>query len=210
VLHEALEEQASSRGFISQDGAIVAPDLPGHRPGGKVYDSARSAKRGIVEGPKGHGMTVEETLKKELIRRLPRSHPACVRPGTSLMDTLRIMREEGAGAVLVCDGSKLVGIFTERDVLNKLFGAPVDDNLPIDRLMTPDPQVLRLDDPLGKAVRLMTERGYRHVPLVDENGARAGMIAARDIITYIAEHYPAEVVNLPPSPEQEFTTPEGG
>ncbi len=155
-------------------------------------------------------MTIEDTLRKETIGRLPRSHPACVPPGTSVVDTLRIMKDEGVGAVLVCDGTRLVGIFTERDVLNKLFEAPVDDASPIDRLMTPDPQVLRLDDPLAKAVRLMTEKGYRHVPLVDEKGERAGMIAARDIITFIAEHYPAEVVNLPPSPEQEFTTPEGG
>jgi CBS domain-containing protein len=119
------------------------------------------------------------------------------------------MKDEGVGAVLICDGTRLVGIFTERDVLNKLFEVPVDENSPIDRLMTPDPQVLRLDDPLGKAVRLMTERGYRHVPLVDENGTRAGMIAAKDIVTFIAEHYPAEVVNLPPSLEQKFSTPEG-
>ena len=155
-------------------------------------------------------MRIEEALKTERIGRLPLSHPACVGSGTSVLDTLRVMREEGVGAVLVCDGTRLVGIFTERDVLNKLFENPVDESVPVDRLMTPEPQVLKLDDPLGKAVRLMTERGYRHIPLVDGTGKQAGMISAKDIVNYIAEHYPAEVVNLPPGLEQAFTTPDGG
>ncbi len=154
-------------------------------------------------------MTIEEALRKERLGSLPISNPACVAAGTSLEETLRLMRDEGVGCVLVCDGERLVGIFTERDVLNKLFGAEVDHRDPVDRYMTPDPAVLSLDDSLGDAVRMMTERGYRHIPLRDRLGRRAGMIAARDIVHYVAEHFPAEVVNLPPSLHQHFTTPEG-
>jgi len=55
----------------------------------------------------------------------------------------------------------------------------------------------------------MTERGYRHIPLLDERGRRAGMIAARDVVNYVAEHFPAEVVNLPPRLDQVFKTPGG-
>ncbi len=155
-------------------------------------------------------MTIEEALRDERLGSLPISNSACVKLGTSLDETLRVMREAGVGCVLVCDGEKLVGIFTERDVLNKLFGArPADGGEPVDRYMTPDPTVLTLDDRLGDAVRLMTERGYRHLPLCDRHGRRAGMIAARDIVHYVAEHFPAEVVNLPPRLHQKFTTPEG-
>ncbi len=155
-------------------------------------------------------MTIEEALKHEHLSSLPTSYPACVNVGTSLAETLDIMREAGVGCVLVCEADdRLVGIFTERDVLNKLFGRDVDLADRVENFMTRDPQVLTPDDTLGEAIRLMTEHGYRHVPLCDRNGRRTGMIAAQDIVHYVAEHFPAEVVNLPPRLNQKFATPEG-
>jgi CBS domain-containing protein len=153
--------------------------------------------------------TIQEALRDERLKSLPLSHPTCVPPALSLRDTLRVMRREQVGCVLVCNGDRLVGIFTERDVLNKLFGKPVDEDASIERFMTRDPRVLSVEDTLGDAVRLMTEHGYRHIPLVDPAGKRAGLVAARDIVRYIAEHFPAEVVNLPPRLHQSFITPEG-
>jgi CBS domain-containing protein len=153
--------------------------------------------------------TIQDALREERLKGLPLSHPTCVPPALSLRETLGVMRREQVGCVLVCDGERLVGIFTERDVLNKLFGAAVDEDAGIERFMTRDPEVLSVDDTLGDAVRLMTENGYRHVPLVDRAGKRAGLVAARDIVRYIAEHFPAEVVNLPPKLHQTFVTPEG-
>lgn len=154
-------------------------------------------------------MTIEEALRKERLRSLPLSNSKCVRLETSLRETLDVMRAERVGCVLVCDGERLVGIFTERDVLFKLLGRPVDMKDPVERYMTPDPAVLRTGDTLGDAISLMTEKGYRHIPLVDRRGRRVGLIAAHDIVHYIAEHFPVEVVNLPPRLHQNFTTPEG-
>jgi len=154
-------------------------------------------------------MTIEQALRDERLGNLRLSDPACVGRGTSLRETLRLMRQEDAGCVLVCDGERPVGIFTERDVLDKLIGRGVSESEPVDRFMTPDPACLGPSDSLGDAVRLMTEGGYRHIPLLDEHGRRAGLIAARDIVNYVAEHFPAEVVNLPPRLDQVFKTPEG-
>lgn len=154
-------------------------------------------------------MTIEQALRDERLGSLPLSDPAWVPRGTSLRETLRLMRDEGIGCILVCDGERLVGILTERDVLNKLIGSGVSESDAVDAFMTSDPACLTPRHTLGDAVRLMTERGYRHIPLLDERGRRAGMIAARDIVNYIAEHFPAEVVNLPPRLHQVFHTPEG-
>ena len=154
-------------------------------------------------------MTIEETLRRERLGSLPLSRPTCVNASTSLEETLRVMQPEGIGAVLVCDGEKLVGIFTERDVLFKVFPGKVDLRQPIEKFMTPDPKVLSTEDTLGDAVRLMTESGYRNIPLQDEQGRRAGMITTREIIKYVAESFPEEVVNLPPHPDQPFLAPEG-
>ncbi len=154
-------------------------------------------------------MTIEETLRRERLGSLPLSRPTCVCISNSLEETLRVMQPEGIGAVLVCDGEKLVGIFTERDVLFKVFAKQVDLRQPIEKFMTPDPKVLSTEDTLGDAVRLMTESGYRNIPLQDEQGRRAGMITTREIIKYVAEYFPEEVVNLPPHPDQTFPAPEG-
>jgi CBS domain-containing protein len=154
-------------------------------------------------------MTIEETLRRERLGALPLSRPTCVPIGTSLEQALRVMRPEGIGAVLICDGDRLVGIFTERDVLFKLFGAKVDLQQPIDGFMTRNPRVLSTEDTLEDAVRLMTESGYRNIPLEDRRGGRAGMLTTRGILRYVAEHFPAEVVNLPTDPDQPFAAPEG-
>jgi len=154
-------------------------------------------------------MTIEQALRDERLGNLRLSDPACVKRGTSLRETLRLMRQEGAGCVLVCDGERLIGIFTERDVLDKLIGRGVSESEPVDRFMTADPACLAPSDSLGDAVRLMTQGGYRHIPLLDDRGRMAGLIAARDIMNYVAEHFPAEVVNLPPRLDQVFKTAEG-
>ena len=159
----------------------------------------------------GGGMqTVEEALKSERLAGLRLSDPACVPPGTSLREALAIMRRQGVGCILVCDGSRLAGIFTERDALYKLFGdRPVGEDQPIDAYMTPDPEMLLATDTLVDAVRLMTRKNLRHVPVREPGGKRIGLVAARDIVRYIAEHFPAEVMNLPPALQQNFLTPEG-
>jgi CBS domain-containing protein len=154
-------------------------------------------------------MTVEEALRDERLGSLPLAAPVSVSRGTSLEETLRLMRDEGAGCVLVCEDDRPVGIFTERDVLNKLIGRGVNEREAVDRYMTPDPACLTPSHTLGDAVRMMTGRGYRHIPLLDERGRKSGLVAARDIVNYIAQHFPAEVMNLPPRLHQKFNTPDG-
>jgi CBS domain-containing protein len=154
-------------------------------------------------------MTIEEALRQE---RLGSLHPAAsvsVAEGATLREALAAMRAAGGAAVLVCRDGRAVGIFTERDVLNKLYEGEVDDRQPIDRFMTRNPVALRLEASLGDAVRLMAEHGYRHVALEDGSGRSAGCLSAHDIVRYVAEHFPTEVANLPPGLRQDFATPEG-
>ncbi|HYV18417.1 MAG TPA: CBS domain-containing protein [Verrucomicrobiae bacterium] len=154
-------------------------------------------------------MTIEEALRRESLRALRLEPPVTVPSGTPLGQGLRAMREAGGAALLVLHEGRTIGIFTERDVLNKLFPGCVDETLPIDRFMTPDPAGLTLDATLGEAVRLMTEHGYRNVPLKDGDGKSAGLVSARDVVQYVAEHFPTEVANLPPGLKQSFATKEG-
>ncbi len=155
-------------------------------------------------------MVRKTILNRERIRALRLAEPARVAPETPLSETLQVMRAAAIGCALVCEGRRVVGILTERDVLNKIVGAPVDLATPVRDLMTPDPKTLRPEDTLADAIHLMTEKGFRHVPLRDAHGLDAGVVCAKDLIEYIADHFPAEVVNLPPRLHQVMRKPEGG
>jgi CBS domain-containing protein len=154
--------------------------------------------------------TFEETLRKVKIRELQLSPPLKVQKGTALREAISLMQERKQPCLLVLDGEKVAGIFTERDILYKLTAPGKDLSGPVDAVMTAEPRTLHPEDLAGKAIRLMTEKSYRHIPLADDDGKLLGYVTARDIIVYIAENFPTEVFNLPPVLHQTPMQAEGG
>jgi CBS domain-containing protein len=154
-------------------------------------------------------MPVETELKGSKIRHLALSPVVYVAPGTSLGDVIQVMKRERAACVLIGEHERVGGIFTERDLLTKIIGAPVDHASPIEAFMTPAPKTLGLDDSLADAISVMHEGGYRHIPLVDAQDRVTGLMEVRNIIEFLAEHFPDEVLNLPPRIHQRMDTPEG-
>jgi CBS domain-containing protein len=161
--------------------------------------------------------TVEEILKETPLARIAREEPVSVGRQLPAGDVIATMRKAGAGVALVVEADgRLIGIFTERDHLDKLALPEVRARLgfgldtPIEQLMTSAPRVLPPEGLLADALRLMTEGGYRHIPLVRPDGRVAGLVSASDVVTFIAEHFPAEVFNLPPRFGERIRTREGG
>ena len=157
----------------------------------------------IVEERSNEASWVEEAMLDRPIRELPTLRlPSCVSRGTSLRQAIERMVAEKIGCILIVDGDRLVGVFTERDVLTKVVDRPIDlDRTPVEQLMTKDPECLRPDEPLAYALNKMTVGGFRHVPLTDPEGRPAGLVSMRDIVEYIVDLFPRSVLTLPPSPE---------
>jgi len=139
------------------------------------------------------------TLSQPIRLLLPRS-PLSVAPGATLRDAVGIMREHHVGCVLVVDGGRLVGILTERDLLLKAEIADLAGD--VASFMTPNPETLRLDDPIVWALNRMGVGGYRHVPLVDEDDRPVGIVSVKDIVHYLVALFPNEVLTLPPDPNR--------
>jgi CBS domain-containing protein len=134
----------------------------------------------------------------------------CIRPDTPLREAIEQMRKDEGGCAIVCDADgRLVGIFTERDLLNKIVGQQVDMDSPVSGWMSSTVATLTTEATIGDAVRVMNEKSYRNIPLVKDDQL-IGSISVFDVITYLAESYPKETMNLPPVPAQVMDTPEGG
>lgn len=148
-------------------------------------------------------------LRTEKARALATTQPGMVRPDSSLREALSQMRANGGDAVLVTDGTRLAGILTERDVLKRILGAAVDDSSPVSEYMTADPHTLSADASLLEAMQAMESGQYRNVPLVEADGSVVGLLRQHDVIGYLAEAFPQEILNLPPRPHQLAEQPEG-
>lgn len=91
------------------------------------------------------------------------------------------MTKRRIGALMVVDGAKLVGIFTERDVMTKVVGAGRDpDAIRLADVMTANPDTIGPDRPARDALEMMRKHGYRHLPVVD-GADLIGMISVRDL-----------------------------
>jgi CBS domain-containing protein len=113
---------------------------------------------------------------------------------------MQLLRAQRTGAVLICEGEKLVGILTERDAL-KLMASGADLTTPVGKVMSREPATILSSATVGEAIRVMSEGGYRHLPIVNGEGRPTGVVAVHGIVHYLVDHFPETVYNLPPDPK---------
>ena len=114
-----------------------------------------------------------------------RSVPS-VSPTNLVTDAIECMKREGSDCVVVLDGRQLVGIFTERDFLNRVTaqqGNPA--TIRMSSVMTKSPQTLGSHDSIAYAINLMAVRGFRNVPIVDDGSFRA-VLTVRDVVSHLS------------------------
>lgn len=153
-------------------------------------DSCENCNADLANSTQPTGGEIESKLLTDALKQLEPSQPITVSPRAAVADAIKIMADKGVGCVLVAEGDKLLGVFTERDVLRKVAHrcAEVWKN-PVSEFMTADPESLAGDAPIGFAVNLMAVGGYRHVPII-ENDKLTGIISIRDVMSYMSKWYP--------------------
>lgn len=141
---------------------------------------------------------------------VPRRKTLEVQPDAKVAEVIQTMNEASCGCALVVENGRLVGIFTERDVLTKVAGAGADAASVIVRdLMTASPDTLPQEATVAFALNRMSVEGYRHIPIIDDDGKPVGVVGMRDIIDWMVETYPDRILNVPPTPSSFPSTPEG-
>ena len=142
-------------------------------------------------------MDLARNLKVESVSRLNPTPPWHVAPDQTVAEAVELMREKSTGCVLVCVGRRLVGLFTERDLMRRVMAVEKPLTSLVGDCMTPNPVTVHPKDSIAAAVRKMEEGGYRHLPVVVDDKP-VGLLSVKRIVHYLVEHVPATVYNLPP------------
>lgn len=140
----------------------------------------------------------------------------CVTPATSVREAVERMQREETDAIFVCDGGVPVGVVAYKDLLAREGGGggtTLDAAATVAAFMRGEVQALGSDRTLGDVVQMMRESGRGYVAITKHaNGEQQfiGAVSDLDIVTYLAESYPKEAMNLPPVAAQAMDTREGG
>ncbi|MBC8196739.1 MAG: CBS domain-containing protein [Candidatus Marinimicrobia bacterium] len=145
------------------------------------------------------------------INLLPKYKFVSMTDDSPLIDVINKLQQYSMGCVLLENDNKISGIFTERDAMKKVLGQRLDlNNEIISKYMTPNPECLRLEDPIAFALNKMVSGGFRHVPLINNKRNPLGVLSMQSIINHLGEFFFDEIVNLPPKPIRGETSREGG
>ena len=145
-------------------------------------------------------MDFQLSLHSETVAAAHPDGPLATAADASIASVMQLLKMQRSGAVLVCDKDKLVGVFTERDAL-KLMRQRADLLRPVREVMSANPVTVSPKSSVGEAITRMSAGGYRHLPIVDENGQASGIVAVRGLVHYLVEHFPATIYNLSPQPD---------
>ena len=121
-----------------------------------------------------------------------RRNVVTAKPDTTVQKAASLMAGRNVGAVMIVDREALVGIFTERDVVFRVVAPGLDPAATaVAAVMTPAPHTTSPDVPFGSALAVMHEKGFRHMPVI-ENGKPVGIVSARSAMDPDLEDFVSE------------------
>lgn len=122
---------------------------------------------------------------------------ATVEPGTTVLEAIEVMAEHGVGAVAVVENDRLVGIFTERDVMLRLvLRHRHPRNTPVSQVMTSPVETIGEKSREEDALVQMVERHVRHLPIVNAKGELTGMLSIRNLLEHRVDELARELHSL--------------
>jgi CBS domain-containing protein len=122
--------------------------------------------------------------ERTIVQSMTHRHVISLLPGATVHEAACVMTRANVGSVLIIDGAgTLQGILTERDLMTRVLAKALDPSATaVSAVMTPHPQCVRPDLKVSDAVVIMIERGFRHLPVVADNGKILGVFSVRDAL----------------------------
>ena len=114
------------------------------------------------------------------VREVMKTNLHTVTPSTTLGEAVTLMAHHRIGSTLVMNGTQLVGIFTERDTVRAISQSSDAPAHEISSWMTHNPTTVGPDDDADSALRVMLDKGFRHLPVM-QDGVLVGIVSMRDL-----------------------------
>lgn len=131
---------------------------------------------------------LERVLCESEVSQMPMIPVASVGRDARVQDALDLMAKFECSCVVVLDAGKTVGIFSARDVLNKVADNSAARTQPITAYMTPNPRTVYATDCPAKALNLMAVGGFRHIPVLDVDDNIVGILGPRRVTDFLESH----------------------
>lgn len=144
--------------------------------------------------PASYETPLQEVLAEETVTAIDAKPFPQIEPSATVRDAVKELHDLKVASLLVTEGNKLKGIFTERDVLENVaerFGAVADE--PVRTVMTSEPVVVYECDPIAGALAAIAVGGYRHVPVLNLNEEVVGIVSPRRLFDFLDRRFPSPV-----------------
>ncbi len=132
---------------------------------------------------------LEESISRHSIAVLAPKPAICISAETTVREAVQTMAQKNIGCLLVKESEQLAGVFTERDVLNRISQDLSALDEPVSAYMTRSPETIRRQDSIAYALHQMDIGGYRHMVVVDRYGTPTGILSVRDILRFLCVRF---------------------
>lgn len=124
--------------------------------------------------------------------------PLMLSDESPIADGVRLLQQHKVGAIVVTNyAGKLAGIFTERDITLKVCLSGIDaEKTPLAEVMTKSPQTAEMTTSIAFALNMMSQGGYRHLPIIDNSSFPIGIVSVKDLVDYISHALSKDISKL--------------
>jgi predicted transcriptional regulator len=154
--------------------------------------------------------TVKGTFETDPISALGLPPLVSVTTHATVGQALSAVQKHGQGYVLICEDGRPRGIMSQREVLMKIVARDVKYDSNVMDFSSRIPVTLMSNERISRAIKLMISEGVDIIPIVDTAGKATAVVRTIDVIHFLAQAFPEQLLNLPPQPHQTLPKPEGG
>lgn len=154
--------------------------------------------------------TVRGTFETDPISALGLQPPVTVSTTDTVGAALQAIQKQGQGYVLIVEDGTPRGIMSQREVLMKIVARDVKYNSNVMEFVSKIPVTLTGTERIARAIKVMIAEGVDNIPIVGPDGKATAVLRSVDVIHFLAEAFPEQLLNLPPQPHQTLPKPEGG
>ncbi len=153
---------------------------------------------------------VRGTFETDPISALGLPPLVSVNTQASVGQALSAVQEHGQGFVLICEDGRPRGIMSQREVLMRIVARDVKYDSNVMDFVSKVGVTLTSKEKIARAIKVMIAEGLDIIPIVDDTGRATAVVRSVDVIQFLAEVFPEQLLNLPPEPHQLMPKPEGG